>query len=424
MNKKLVLETKIRDAASSLSKANAAYKNVTKQSSEQLDAANRKVDAAQKDLWRVSERANEVTRKLLEHRAGVLSHSVRHLEKTSNPSDEATTSGSSTPNRSSQMSPVTASSVTSIQTASSKGRFDGAHLFAGHADAVIPNSPRIPQAVVDAAAAAGLAEMEEKLQQLTAALEAATTKQTEMEQELSLVRMEKEEVETTLGMELQGAQDEVRQLEAERAQLEEVQTQMRALEEERDVWLGQRVELEERRQQVEELKRKVEALEAESGGRTAVEAALAAATAAHAVELGRKEQEIQEMRRVLESDRASRNMEKGQLDGHLEELTSVLQSHGVQFDPAQRSPSLLVASLGTHLDSLHSQLDGQSQAQDDWSGMKAQYESDLRATSDKHGALAAQLEQLRQERDDAKASVQELQIQLQVRFHVIYPDVY
>ncbi|KAK7696279.1 hypothetical protein QCA50_000933 [Cerrena zonata] len=42
MNKKLQLETKIRDAAVSLSKANASYKNVSKQSSEQLDNANRR----------------------------------------------------------------------------------------------------------------------------------------------------------------------------------------------------------------------------------------------------------------------------------------------------------------------------------------------------------------------------------------------
>ncbi|KAJ2955023.1 hypothetical protein NUW54_g14777 [Trametes sanguinea] len=37
LNKKLTLETKIRDAALSLSKANASYKNVSKQTSEQLD---------------------------------------------------------------------------------------------------------------------------------------------------------------------------------------------------------------------------------------------------------------------------------------------------------------------------------------------------------------------------------------------------
>ena len=81
MNKKLQLETKIRDAAVSLSKANATYKNVNKQSSEQLDNANRKVETTQRELWKVSERVNEVQRKLLEHRASVLSYSLRSLRR-------------------------------------------------------------------------------------------------------------------------------------------------------------------------------------------------------------------------------------------------------------------------------------------------------------------------------------------------------
>ena len=76
LTKKLTLETKIRDAALSLSKANSSYKNVSKQTSEQLDNANRKVDLAQKELWRVSEKAAEINRKLLEHRAATARGSV------------------------------------------------------------------------------------------------------------------------------------------------------------------------------------------------------------------------------------------------------------------------------------------------------------------------------------------------------------
>ena len=61
-NKKFMLVSKIRNA-----KANAAGKNVNKQLSEQLEAANREVDTAQKDVWTLQERANEVNQKLLEH---------------------------------------------------------------------------------------------------------------------------------------------------------------------------------------------------------------------------------------------------------------------------------------------------------------------------------------------------------------------
>ncbi|KAI0701181.1 Up-regulated during septation-domain-containing protein [Cytidiella melzeri] len=442
MNKKLLLETKIRDAALSLSKANAAYKAVNKQSSEQLDAANRKVDATQKELWRVTERANEVNRKLLEHRAGVLSHSVGSLEKKANGSDENTTSGSSTPNRSSQMSPITASSATSIQTASSKGRFDGAHLFAGHADTVIPTSPRVPQSVADAAVAAGVAALEEKLQELTSALEAATVKQRKTEQELSLVRLEKEEMETSMGMGLQGAQDEIQRLEAESARLEGMETQVKALEEEREVWLSQRVELEEKRQEVAELKKKVEASDAESGGRTALEATLAAATTAHIMELQKKNEEIEELRRMREADRAQWGLEKvtlmsdmneqvtrlqddaasgsatrSQLDEHVKALTSLLQSHGITYDSTQPSPAAAVVALSSHMDAMKSQLEGHAQAQQDWSSMKAQFEADMLATANKQNTVASEVDQLRRERDDAKAEVRDLQIRLQA--HVV-----
>ena len=101
LQKKLALETKLRDAAESLSRANASLKGTSKQSSEQLENANRKVDTTQKELWRISEKSGEVNRRLLEHRAGVLSYSVRSLEKQLAGPDapNGDISGSSTPNR-------------------------------------------------------------------------------------------------------------------------------------------------------------------------------------------------------------------------------------------------------------------------------------------------------------------------------------
>ncbi|KAI5115009.1 hypothetical protein M0805_008266, partial [Coniferiporia weirii] len=90
MTKKLKLETKIRDAAASLVKVNVAHRNISKQSAEQLESANRKVESVQKDLWRISERSNEIYRKLLEHRAGVLGFSLRTLEaKVASDTDES-----------------------------------------------------------------------------------------------------------------------------------------------------------------------------------------------------------------------------------------------------------------------------------------------------------------------------------------------
>ena len=265
MNKKLMLETKIRDAAVSLSKAKGSLENgspaTTTKPDDQLDVASKKVESTQKELYRISERYNEIQRKLLEHRAGVLSRSVKSLERktttvtTAGTMDDTTTttSGSSTPNRSSQMSPITASSVTSVQTAaSSKGRFDGAHLFAGHVDA-LPVSPRSPArqmtngtgSAVAALSGAATAELEEKLQAATAALEAATAQHAEMARELEGVRREKEQLEGTLGAE-QGA---VRELQEEVARMGAMETQLHAMAGEQGAWAEERAEMERRWQE-------------------------------------------------------------------------------------------------------------------------------------------------------------------------------
>ena len=129
LTKKVALETKIRDAATSLSRLNPSKQQTT----EQLEAANRKVDAVQRDLARIAERYNEVERKLLEHRAGVLSFSVRSLEQQLRPKDpNDPTGGRITPAASRELSPTsTGNSMSAI----SRPKFEGAHLYAGHADA-------------------------------------------------------------------------------------------------------------------------------------------------------------------------------------------------------------------------------------------------------------------------------------------------
>ncbi|EKM59769.1 uncharacterized protein PHACADRAFT_137955 [Phanerochaete carnosa HHB-10118-sp] len=434
MNKKLTLETKIRGAAASLSKANAAYKSVNKQTSEQLDAANRKVEAAQKELWRVSERANEIQRKLLEHRAGVLSHSVHNLERKTAPQDASDISGHSTPSRSSQLSPVTASSATSVQTVSSKGRFDGAHFFAGHSDAILPHSPSaLPNGGPSA-------ELEEKLREATAALEAAAAVQMEMEQELSMVRLEKEEMETSLGVELRTAQDSVRDLEEQLASVANVQMQLQAMEEERSVWMNERIELEERRQEVRELKRKVDELQASHGEAAAAsEGALAAAAGVHLVEMQKKEEELQMMRSQWEEERATWSLEKANMMGDLNEhvaklqndavvgsgskaqlnevsrtLGSLAQAHGLDV-AASAAPVVLATALGKHVGDLRSQIDEHALEQEQWHSESSHLEVDNRDLSDRCQALAQQLEDAQRERDKTKEELRSMEIQLQAQ---------
>lgn len=422
MTKKLALETKIRDAALSLSKANASYKNVSKQTTEQLDTANRKVEQAQKDLWSVSERTNEIQRKLLEHRAGVLSYSVRSLEKKAAPDGDSSTSGYSSPSRSVQMSP-TASSVTSMATTSSKGRFE--HFFAGHSDAVTPTTPRLPPTMAEVAA------LEDKLKAATAALEAATVKQGEMTRELSLLRLEKEQIETSLGMDLQAAEETIAELEQSAGRADDVDARVQELEAERDLWLQDQAELEQRRREVDTLERRLEVLEEQSGEVADMENAFAqereelrGALAARERTLEQSQRQLAEVQTQWDAERASWLAEKAALqDGaqskvQLAEcsdaLRDLMHTHGILL--ASRDPSLsgLVQSVALHMEDMRAKAEAHARAEDEWAALRTKLELDIRAGLDKREALFGELEEARKVRDEAKAQVRDLELQLRV----------
>lgn len=422
MTKKLALETKIRDAALSLSKANASYKNVSKQTTEHLDAANRKVEQAQKDLWSVSERTNEIQRKLLEHRAGVLSYSVRSLEKKAAPDGDSSTSGYSSPSRSAQMSP-TSSSVTSMTTASSRGRFE--HFFAGHSDAVTPTTPRLPPTIAEVTA------LEEKLKAATATLEAATAKQGEMARELSLLRLEKEQIETSLGMDLQAAEETIATLEQSAGRADDVDVRVQELEAERELWLQDQEELDQRRREVDTLERRLEVLEEQSVEAADMENAFArereelqGALAARERTLEESQRQLADIRNQWDAERASWLAEKAalqdgaqskaQLADSTDALRDLMHTHGILL--ASRDPSLLglVQSVALHMEDMRAKAEAHVRAADEWAAVRTKLELDIRAGLDKREALFGELEEARKARDEAKAQVRELELQLRV----------
>jgi len=130
------------------------------------------------------------------------------------------------------------------------------HFFAGHSDAVIPQPPRKPPSDGD------LAALEEKLNAVTRELTQANKQQADLARDLSLLKLQKEQLQTTLEMELQEAEDQAHSLGSELAQYkyegEELRQQMEALE-------LTRVELEERKGQVEGLQQQLEAAHQRNG---------------------------------------------------------------------------------------------------------------------------------------------------------------
>lgn len=357
MQKKLELETKIRDAALSLSKVNAAHRKVSKETEEQLGTAERKVATTQKELWRVSERTSEVYRKLLEHRAGVLGYSVHEMEKKILPSlngvPEPDASRAITPNRISTISSATSATST-------PSKFDGAHFFAGHVDAHIPKAPF---------SASDIAALEANLRAATESLNAANKKNAELARELSHLRLEKEQMETTLSMELQNTEDTVSALKQELPRIEELQAHCDELTREHAQWDEDKQKLAVREQEVERLERQLEVLEEKSGEAVEMERTLASIREKADMDVRNKGEALSALQVEYEGARAhwqaeravmeeeldelrGGGEERAELDGTIETLHVLMQLHHV--DHTSRDPSLqgLLASVGAHLEKL------------------------------------------------------------------------
>ncbi|KAH9967089.1 Up-regulated during septation-domain-containing protein [Lactifluus volemus] len=127
LQRKLATEAKIRDAAQTLARLNSSASpsptRISRQSSTALETAERKVDTAQTELWRVQERAANIGRRLLEHRAGVLGIALAEAESSQG--------GGRTATPDTDWTLIPPSSTNSFV-----HKFDGAHFFAGHEGSV------------------------------------------------------------------------------------------------------------------------------------------------------------------------------------------------------------------------------------------------------------------------------------------------
>ncbi|KAK0461786.1 Up-regulated during septation-domain-containing protein [Desarmillaria tabescens] len=420
--KKLTLETKIRDAAVSLSKVNQSNKKMSKQTEEQLESANRRVDIAQKELWRVSERVNEITRRLLEHRAGVLSYSVRSMEKKMAPSSvnghstprNHRDSGYETPNRSVSLSPTTTSIADSSFT-----KFDGAHFFAGHADAIVPTRQRSPDS-----ATREIFSLEEKLKAATDSLKAAGQKQADMAKELSHLKFEKEQVEMMMDIELQNAQDTIAALEQEMPKIESLENEFQDLLEEKRDWERER---EEQDLRIAALQDELKALESSNAQAAGNESALAQAREASQQLLEDKDAELRQLQAEWEHDRLAWDQERARLeDEKLEDLTrlqdemdrvreedvSLLQKATDSLEEGQALIQALVHKHSVPLFSRELSLRALLSSVDlylERVGSKPDLEMELEETRkklddevSKREALLQDLEEARREREDAK----------------------
>lgn len=401
-SKKLGLETKIRDAAVSLSKVNAGYRNASKQTAEQLAAAERKVEVAQQEYYRTAERAGDVNRRLLEHQAAVLSFSVHSLEK-----QLVSNGGVSSEVGAADGGHGRESSIGSIPTIPSdigSQKFDGAHLFAGHPNAVSPSVPRAPPTEAEIAA------LEARLKEATTALSAATQKQAEMGRELTMMRLEKEQLETSMSMDLQGAEDRISELQNELSALRQDTTQARELD-------GVQEQLVSRDAEIAELRKRLERAEASN-------AELIAARAQS------NSEENAQLKETLSAERAVWDLERVDLEGRLHQvedelhllrqsqaasedsnaeiqstftlLRDTMQRHEIVPTTPDSSLLALAKSVDAHVEMLSTKLKASIQAEQDWEMARKRLQDDIQIGLDKREALVRDLEEARKEREDAR----------------------
>ncbi|KDR84053.1 hypothetical protein GALMADRAFT_262408 [Galerina marginata CBS 339.88] len=447
LSKKLALETKIRDAALNLSRVNASHKQVSKQTADQLAAANTRVDNAQTELWRVSDRLNDVHSRLMEHRAGVLSFSVRSMEKKMGATGTAEDSGYDSSNRSTLLSPATtATSVSSSMMglgSPSQARFDGAHLFAGHADTIVPKRKLSAEA-----AAAEILALEAKLKQAKDALSSASKKQVEMTRELSMMRLEKQEVETIMDMDLQAAQDTIAALESELPKAQQLDGEMDTLRREKEAWQREKMAWQRERDDLSQREREKDAKkdkEAEEWSRRLADAErrqgeretdtqreleerdgeiqrLRDEMDAMRVgweeerqiwedekleDLARLQEEMDAARRVSQSQSSSaaerdRQRTNEELEAGLLAVQVMVKTHGIVLFSRDSSLQGLLNAIGMHLDSVHTRLEAHAKAEAEWDTLRRRLEEDVRGGLDRREAMARELEEARKERDVAR----------------------
>ncbi|KAF7332435.1 hypothetical protein MKEN_00125400 [Mycena kentingensis (nom. inval.)] len=382
MSKKLTLDTKMRDAATSLSRVNAAHKKATKQSEEQLEAANKRVEVTERELARITQRTNEVTKRLLEHRAGVLSYSVRAMERKMAPETNVD-SGYNTPSGTLR-SPTGSSGSASV---SQKPRFDGAHFFAGHAETVVPSSRTATPAVVT--------ELEEKLAKATEALALSSAKQMDLARELAAALAEKE-------IEATRAQETIAALEREGAEGEELEREREAWEEERGGWEEERAGWEEERAGWERERTNMEEERLE--------------------DLARLQEETERLRGA---DASALKQAREDVEEGASALRELVRTYNVPMFSRDPTIPVLASSLASHLQSLATKAEALTAAQTEWEAARRKLEEDVRIGLDKREALSREVEEARREREEARkeARIAELRVKTDIRPDVRSPSL-
>ncbi|KAJ3740985.1 Up-regulated during septation-domain-containing protein [Lentinula detonsa] len=388
LEKKLETERKIRDAAATLSALSGPRNSGSKSTSsnEQLEAATKRFDETQKEVWRVSQAKSNVSRR---------------YGTSTNPTSPASSSFS---------------------------------FFAGHPSSAVPNSSSIlPQA-----AQQQITQLEEQLRAATATLSEASKKQAETTRELNLLKLEKDQIETVLGMEVQAAQDKTASLENE--VLPEIEAEVENLKRERDYWENERDSHKEEKTRWENERRMLEEIQQATGGTDAMLAEVRQTMQGMQEQLDAKEDELRQLQTQLSQSQSQLSQTQSQLSqlerSHAEAvedldsgrgfIQSLVQTHAIVLFSRDSSLKGLLSAIGTHLEGLTTKLLSTEQTnaqkdvehrqrETDWETQRRRLEEDVRTGLDKREELSRELDNVRRERENMRREITELKDSAVVR---------
>ena len=332
----------------------------------------------------MQERATNIGRRLLEHRAGVLGAALAETERAQIQERAATLDASGFP------SPLS----------SPTHKFDGAHLFAGHEDALVPGTH------LRSAAPQGSSASQKELEELGARLAAAEELAREQEAELKNAQMaaaaELEDLRAAAAEELADVRA-ANESELARAQMRASELERRVAELERGLELSIRggedaADLEAR---VRTLERELSAAERKAE-RAQIEVEEAAASwdvekaswASERALFGQEKELWAGLSETLESEREMWELEREELTAQAKDqiadaangLRDLIQRYDIPLFSRESGLGVLVDALGRYLEKYNAQVSEQL----------------LAAEAEKRNAMARELEA-------AKAEIQTLQ---------------
>ncbi|KAF9514747.1 hypothetical protein BS47DRAFT_1294739 [Hydnum rufescens UP504] len=385
LSKRITVESKIRDATSSLSKLSdppdkrgSAKPAVT----DQFETAQGKVDAAQRELLKASERAADVHRRLLEHRAAVLSFTVRNVDQP--PLAEGTDgsdNGTSATTISGDLSPVS-TAATSISM-SSRTKFEGPHFYAGHSDAIIPGPSRPPPTWKEFSA------LQEKLVAANEAAVSAKRKAAEYLREVSVLNLEKSGIETQASLDVQMSEETAASLESELTRMKELERQLQETLRKKDAELDNSrgmvssAELEARDSEIRQLK-------------------------------ARWEGEVASLNAQLSDAQSSKNVSE-ELEAGRASLLELSRSLNATVPTGTTTLPILADVLATHVSLMRDKLEANEKSAVAWEVEKKQLEAEITRGLEARERILKEIDDARHDGEELRSKNQTLEIQLRER---------